>query len=874
MLVFVLKGEDMKAKIFLLGFWGQICSAWQSVRMQTSGFTSIAAVAILASVIAGIALQLQTNPISKLENLERHGPAHLRLTDWTAEFYTCPKDSLEGQCKRVLQKMSNGTYSVASWQLPLASGSYIANQQFATRPTHVKFSHKISEQDKQTITKNWSREKPVLALSGQPVCESEKCQNEDLVVPINKVTLGEKSWIQFDSQISPIGQFGPQSMPPVVVSPSKAHQIFALNSSHQRGLFFEFGLAVLMPILAIAITIWAGKPRLYVAFSHFLASKALWTLTALDTLAQQPIIFNKLSPQGSFALSAFMTGWFFSSTMNFLSVAWCNKNLSRQMTATLGSGVALFALLTTYFSPAGSTSAVVTLRAFELATTLTSALLLGFAYASFKKPSWNNPVANYFRNAWKPEEATRWHEQIKGMFVSFTIGAALGLWFLIQARQNSYIFNWGAIALPVLLTFVLLHSRPQLTPTDLQLQKDLVGQQEILVKLLSQLGTFKHRAQAISLVVNFCNRELPRLGFEPPQFLETQPQEPSSSEAESFGVFIASPVRGPHQTFGWIVAKARKRTENTAMGERIIEALSSSLAQHLDTLIRSSLLESDAHSAQKFVPRDLVRFFGITNLSQLDAGQEFSSHGTIVSVVLRAQNQRNRDNDALPERGIINELTAQFNKGALDVGGYLATQEGLKWTLIFRDTTTSALRWIENSQVAMRSWNQHRQTLGMRMHECSFGAQISTINLRFTENANMLRPWVQCDLLGVSATLAEVAEEYSATVLLGQEYIAALGSGRGAGYLPESIRPLDRVWNKSKTTTIDVYEFFGGEPDIRRASKQKNVELFSQGVKLYLAGHFEGARSVMKQIVETDPNDKSAQRLLANLATGEDLRAA
>ena len=864
----------MKAKAYLMDFWSQIRSAWQSVRMQTSGFTSIAVVAVLASVIAGIALQIQTSPRSKLENLQSHGPAHLSLTDWTAEFYTCPKDSLEGQCKRVLQKMSNGTYAVASEQLPLGSGRYVANQQFTTRPTHVKLSHKISEQDAQNITKNWSREKPVLALSGQPVCESEKCQNEDLVVPMNKLILGEKSWIQFDSQISPNGQFGPQSMPPVVVSPSKAHQIFAPKSNHQRGLFFEFGLAVLMPILAIAITIWAGKPRLYVAFSHFLTAKSLWTLTALDTLSQQPIIFSRLSLKGSFALSAFMTGWFFSSAMNFLSVAWCNKNLSRRMTTTLGSSVAIIALLTTYFSPAGSTAAVVTLRVFELSTSLTSAILLGFAYASFKKPSWNNPVANYFRNAWKPEEATRWNEQVKGLFFSFAIGATLGFWILIQARQNSYVFNWGAIALPVMLTFVLLHSRPQLTASDLQLQKNLVGQQEILVKLLSQLGTFKHRAQAISLVVNFCNRELPKLGFEPPQFLENQPEESSASEAKSFEVSIAIPVRGPHQTFGWIVAKARKRTENTAMGERIIDALSAALAQHLDTLIRSSLLESEANSAQKFVPRDLVRFFGITNLSQLDAGQEFSFNGTVVSVVLRAQNQRNRDNDALPERGIINELTALFNKGALDVGGYLATQEGLKWTLVFRDTTNSALRWIENTQVAMRSWNQHRQTLGMGMHECSFGAQISTLNLRFTENANMLRPWVQCDLLGVSATLAEVAQEYSAMVLLSQEYIAALGSGRGAGYLPESVRPLDRVWNKSKTNTIDVYEFFGGEPDIRRASKQKTVELFSQGVKLYLAGHFDGARSIMKQIVETDPNDKAAQRLLGNLATGEDLKAA
>jgi hypothetical protein len=241
---------------------------------------------------------------------------------------------------------------------------------------------------------------------------------------------------------------------------------------------------------------------------------------------------------------------------------------------------------------------------------------------------------------------------------------------------------------------------------------------------------------------------------------------------------------------------------------------------------------------------------------------------------MRLPSVRGRELDAAPERGIINELSALFMKASADVGGYLVSQDGLKWTIIFRDMSTAALKWIENTQIALRNWNQHRNSLAMPTYECSFGAQVSTLTLSFSEHGGVLRPWIQFDPQGVATTLAEVANDYNSTALLSQDYVSALASGRGTSYLPDAVRPLDKVWNRSKTATIDVFEFFGGEPDTRRAAKQKTVETFSQGVKLYLGGHFDAAHKVIKQVTEVDPQDKAALRLLSNLSHGDDLKAA
>jgi hypothetical protein len=738
----------------------------------------------------------------------------------------------------------------------------------------VRLSHKLSDDENQLLQKNWGKEKPVLAMSGFPVCDTTNCQLEDVVVPFNRITADKKNWIQFDSPITTSGQFGPQTLPPLVVSQGKAHQIFAILAEKQNGFFFEFGLAVLAPIMAIALTLWAGKPRIYMAFTHFLVAKSLWVLVAADTLMQQPIILSKLSSKGSFALSAFLAGWVFAAAMNFLSIAWCQKYLSRRMTTTLGSGFALLALLSTYFASTPSNAAVVTLRTFEFAIAFSCALLIASAYAALKQQNWNNRLADFLRNIWKPEQGTHWEQQMKGLLVCFSVASIIGFWVLVESKSNPFVFNWGAILLPSMLTFVLLNSRPQLTQADVQVHKDHVEQQELLVKLLSQLGTFKHRGQAISLVVNFCNRELPKLGFETPQYIESQINAAKDENDDSYAVVVRSPVRGPHQTFGWIVARAHQRTEQTAMGERIIEALSTALALHLDSIIRTSLLESEANTAQKFVPRDLVRFFGVSNLGQLDAAQEYRFYGTVVSVSLRLPNARGRELEGAPERGIINELSALFMKATADVGGYLVSQDGLKWTLLFRDMSTAALKWIESTQIALRNWNQHRSSLSMPVYECSFGAQVSNLTLSFSEHAGVLRPWIQFDPQSVAATLADVAHDYNATALLSQDYVSMLASGRGTGYLPDAVRPLDKVWNRTKTSTIDVFEFFGGDPDARRVAKQKTVETFSQGVKLYLSGHFDAAQSVIKQVTDVDPHDKAALRLLSTLSHGDELKAA
>lgn len=863
----------MMGRAYFKDLHHRLVSAWNNVRMQTSGFTTMVLIAILVCLSAGIALQQQASSQNSLERLATTGPAQLRMTEWTAEYFACPGNQFEGQCKRVLQKNLNGQYSVAAEQLPLGRGRFVNNNQFSERPTHVRLSHRLTQDDQNQIEKNWSGEKPVFALMGQPVCQNSKCRDEDIVVPMNKLSFGNKTWVQFDSQIAADGRFGPQAVPPVVVSQSKVHELFAVKTNHQRGLFFEFGMALIAPFFAIALTLWTGKPKLYVAFSQFLTVKALWTLTAVDVLVQQPVFFKSFTLTQSFALAAFVSGWMFCSAMNLLSVVWSHQNLSRRQTTNFAAGFAIIALAATYFSSAGTTLAVTTLRALEFMTVFSCALILGLAHISTHNTNLNYRWIEYLRNSWRPEQGTRTYEQIKGLLASFAIASAGSLWVMISAHNNTYTFNWGTLLLPMMLMVVFMYCRPQLTQADLQVQKDIISQQEILVKLLAQLGSVKHRVQAISLVVNFCNRELPKLGFEPPQFLEVQPQEYSSTEESEFALSIASAVRGPHQTFGWIVARARKRTENTAIGERMVEALSTSLAQHLDTLIRSSILESEASSAQKFVPRDLVRFFGIMNLSQLDATQEYSINGTIVNVMIRPSG-RGRDMEILPERGIINELTSLFQKGAADFGGYLAFQEGIKWTIVFRDTTNSALKWIESTQNALRSWNQHRQTLGMTVHDCGFGAHTSTLVLRFTDSAGLLRPWIQGDIQGIANTLSDTAAQYQLSVLLSQDYVTALGSGRMGSTLPEFVRPIDRVWNRSKSATVDVFEFFGGESDLRRVSKQKTVELFSQGVKLYLSGHFDGARTILNQIVEADPNDKTAQRLLATLSQSGDLKAA
>lgn len=865
----------MNVKAYLTAYMSRIRAFGHTVRMHSAELLSITVIALIGSFLAGAALQEQTNNESQLQRLKASGPEHVQLTGWTAEFYSCPSQALDQTCRRIFRKDQDGNFKVQVEELPLASGRFATSSHFSEKPTHVRLSHNISEIESSVLKNTYQMEKPVIVLFGQSVCdEVNNCSPQNVIYPLNKVSLTDNNWIQFDSQVEPSGRFGPRETAPIVVAHSQAHKFFNVSEKHRRGVFFELGLAVLAPLLAIILTLWAGRPRIFMAMTSFLAAHALWLVTASDTLTGQKIFLKNLSPESSFALVAFASGWVLTAAMNLVACVWSNKYLSRQVQTTLSASVALVFLVATYFIPPVSTGAATALRVFEFVMSISCASVIGFSMLSVYNNQWTNKLSQLARSTYKPDQSANWNAQIQGLLLCFVAASASSLYAVAKTQTDQYVFNWSTLLFPVMLTSVILYARPQLTITDLQSQKEHVAQQELLVKLLAQLGTFKNRSQAIALVVNFCTRELPRLGYEIPVFIEGNLPSHEREPSDDFEVNVFSPVHAGSETFGWIVAKAKTRDENTAIGERIVEALSSSLAQHLNSIHHTSAIETEAVSAQKFIPRDLINFFGLKQLSQIQPMQEFGFNGTVVCISLVPDTSKQTDMENFPERGILNELTALFSKHSAEANCYITPQESLKWSVLFRETDSSPLRWIEGVQIALRTWNQHRTGLGMTSYECTFGVHASPIKLNFSEQTGSLRHWLQFDNGGVATTLSEVANQYCASVLLSQTFVLLLSSGRGADYLPEGIRPVDRVWNRHKTTTVDVFEFFSGEPDNRRASKQQTATLFSQGVKLYLAGHFDGARSIMTRIIDSDPYDKGAQRLMGVLNQESGLRAA
>jgi len=859
----------MIANSFIAALGQHFKNTWQQMRDRAAGPLLMCVFAVGVCLYSGFALQRQAQTASSPSALTNSGLTTMSMNQWIAEYFSCT----DGQCKRVLQRTPKGTYEVASETLPVGRGRYVENSSFSTKPTHVRLSHRLTDSETREMNATWTGEKLAIALAGQPVCDKGKCRNEDLTLPLNKINASGKAWVQFDSHIGADGQFGPQNLPPIIVAQSHAHRIFSIKSNYQRGLLYEVGLAVLAPLFVIGLTFWIGMPLLYAAFSQFLVARAAWTLAATDTFMGQSILLPWLNAKNSYALAAFLSGWMIASLANFLCAVWMSRKMEHGRFNTVWTLSAVVVLLGTYLFPAGMPSAGLFLRAVDTFVLFTGAVATGAAYAVHALPTWENKFSTTIRQYSQITQTTLWRIQLTGLTVGLATAAVFGLWVTLQLRSDQYVFNWALVTMPLIMTGVLMYVRPQLTDADVQSQKDLVSQQELLVKLLSQLSTFKHRAQAISLVVNFCNRELPKLGFEAPTFSEQRTTDTETQNNSVFEVIVECEIRGPHQSFGWLKTRATKRTERTAMGERMIEALSTALAQHLDNMMRSSLLESEANSAQKFIPRELMRLFSINSTAAVSAQQDLSFAGTVVSVVLKPSG-RARDGVELLDRPLVNEITDLFIKGVSEHNAYVVSQEGVRWSIIFRDTNATALKWIENTQTALRSWNLHRQNLGLPTPDCSFGVHTSQVSLRFSDQAGSLRPWLSFDLQSIAYTLADVASDYSATTLLSQDYVDELAKTNGASALPEAVRPLDRVWNRTKTATVDVFEFFGGDPDLRRAAKQRSVELFSQGVRLYLTGYFEGARSIMSQILETDPHDKSAQRLLGTLSQTEDLRAA
>lgn len=863
----------MKARSNLMELSRQIIMKIFESPFRFSEFTITATISTLIFLYIIISMSHQTSSEVINANLLNSKPTQMRFQNWTAEYFDCPHQQLEPHCTRVLKKTPSGSYIVDSEILPLNPGLKVGDKLFSKFPTHVRLSHTLSNEDLTQFKKNWENQKTVFALFGQPVCNSGICETKTIVKPANVIKIGAKTLLQFDSQVDFNGRFGPEGLSPLAVSQGEAYELFIAENKHHRGLFFELGLIVIAPFFTLLLALWTGRSKVLIAFGKFLSVKSLWMAIAIDIFAKQTLLFKNFTLEQSFALAAFLSGWMFSTAVNFLSIVWSQSNLTARFQTNLAAGFSLIALGVTYFVPANNSAAAATLRIIEITHIFACAIFLALAQVALRIQSSNTNWLERFKKTWAPEKNVFGEKLVKGLFLSFLFTLLISLSRIIFTESMKNSFDIETIILPFMISFVVLKSRPQLTHADIQKQKEFTMQQEDLVKHINQLNSIKHRTQAINFVLNFCHRELPKLGVENSQFLETLPSK-FDKKQEDKKIIITSIVRSAQQTFGWLVSETTKRTEETLTGEKILHSLSISLAQQLDNNIKNVLLESEAHTAQKFIPKDLLKFFGILSLRQLNPNQEYSVNGSVVTVILRDPTVSEGTLRDLPDSVVINEFNALFHNVAAEFGGYVAHQDRMKWNIIFGNKDNSTLAWIEKIQTTFRQLNQRKQSLGMKTYECSFGVSASQIFLRVNQAAGVFRPWIQFDINDVSASLAKIATEYQSTVFLSDHFVKTLDTAAAIKNSSVYIRLIDRIWNNTKTSTIDVFEYYGGESEPQKTQKRRTASLFGDGIKFYLEGNFEKARLIFKQIIDADPNDQQARRVLLNISDMNELKAA
>lgn len=846
--------------------------AWNTFSSHTRGFTGTVLFAIALAFIAALAVR---QPVNLEKRLDVSGVGHLKITDWIAEYYRCPNKNIDKSCTRILQKSETGSYQVKIESLPAALASRPFAQNFSSAPTHVRLTHRLSSQEVNLLETLAVNDSPSLALAGQLTCIAQACSSEDTATALKKLNFGGHFWIQFESKISPEGLFGPQSLPPLVVGQSQLQRIFALQPKPQNGTFMELGFSIFAPVFLFIVSVWAGNPPLLVSLSHLLTARAFWHFSTVDSLAKESLIFTSTPLQVGFAFSAIVFGWLVYTTVEFLWLLSRSRKPSLLRTVTFSSSVAALGFVMTFFLSSGTHGAVQMIKVQELTLLVGSALFLAFIVFAEKKNSDTSRWLKWLREKASPQNLSpNIIPQLATMSAIFQACAMFSAANLIIGEDGNT-FNWTHLLFPALSLSSVLYFQPRYTAADIQKEKEAYQQQENLTKFISQLGNTKHRSQALSLVMNFCNRELPKLGFESPTFSENLPQNTETHQNKDHEVCISLPLQVNQQCFGWISARAVKRTPATLSGEKMLESLTTSLGYQLESLHRAANLEQQLNLGQKFVPSQLLKMFSLENFEALDTTQEYRFQGIHICIALRQAGADIKRLTAAPLTSTtMGQLTELINTHADMAGGLLIHQEGACWTVVFNDTGRIALQWVATAQHALQDWSKRLSQNDAASLEFNFGVHAAPVTLRLLGKSTTLRPWIQGDFEGNAAALAYAANQYSASVVVSHDMVASLRKAEGTSDLPTDLRLLDRVWNNKKTATLDVFEFFGGDAEISRGLKQRTLELFSEGVHHYLDGHFEEARHIMQRVQSAHPADREAERLVNILSEGVQLRAA
>jgi len=262
---------------------------------------------------------------------------------------------------------------------------------------------------------------------------------------------------------------------------------------------------------------------------------------------------------------------------------------------------------------------------------------------------------------------------------------------------------------------------------------------------------------------------------------------------------------------------------------------------------------------KKFVPNEFIRLLGKESLTDVKLGDQAEIIVTVLFTDIR-------DFTSLSEKMTPDEnfrFVSSFNERLGPVirshHGFINQYLGDSIMAIFPRHPDDALNAAIGMQKAVHELNVERQLQGLPIIRAGIGMHTGPLIMGITGDQHRLDAATISDTVNTAARIESLTKHYRSPLLLSSETLRQISDSS-----KYHLRDLGQVQLKGKYNLLSIIECINGYQDSELKNKSSTLTLFKESMNYYLEQRFENAIQGFQLIIDTDPEDRTAQFFLEN----------
>lgn len=333
-------------------------------------------------------------------------------------------------------------------------------------------------------------------------------------------------------------------------------------------------------------------------------------------------------------------------------------------------------------------------------------------------------------------------------------------------------------------------------------------------------------------------------------------------------VYAALKVK--HRVMGAIILAGDKPMQYAASDLKFLTTLALQSSSAIESALlyeknireareREEAMRSVYEITAKFVPYEFIGSLGHKVITDVKLGDQVEKVVTVLFTDIRDYTSLSEQMTPEENFRFVSSYNERMGPIIRNHNGFINQYLGDAIMALFPESAEKSLSAAIEMQRIIREFNTMQKAMHLPTIKMGIGMHTGPLIMGITGDKDRLDATTISDAVNTASRIESLTKYYKVNILLSEITLQQIQH-------PENfhLRYLGKVQVKGKQSSIGIYECFSSDSDDQINKKETTLSLFNEGMHHYLNRSFANAITCFESVIETNPEDHTAQFFLDN----------